>query len=123
MRLKRLSVLVLSTVLLVSGCSKIDPDSIPNGTISDSSSEISDPMKQPTDPSSETPPATSYGFNFGTKDIDYSDEKLTLSPMLMGGETPTKVGFMVFIDGIPQKYCSEISPEYSYISDFDVEEN
>lgn len=123
MKFKRLSVLLLSTVLLVSGCSKTVPDNIPNGTTSNGSSEISDPMKQPTGSSSEIPPATSYGFNFGNEDIDYKDGKLTLSPMLMGGETPTKVGFMVFVDGIPQKYCSEISPEYSYISSFDVEEN
>ncbi len=123
MKFKRLSILVLSTVLLVSGCSKTNPDSIPKGTTSDIGSEISDPMKQPTDQSSEAPPATSYGFNFGTKDIDYEDGKLVLSPMLMGGETPTKVGFMVFIDGIPQKYCSESTSEYSYINDFEVEEN
>ena len=80
-------------------------------------------MKQPTDSSSEIPPATSYGFNFGTKDIDYGSEELVLSPMLMGGDTPTRVGFMVFVDGIPQKYCSENSSEYSYISGFDIEEN
>lgn len=123
MKFKRLSVLLLSTILLVSGCSKTDPDSIPSGTTSNSNSEISDPMKQPTDQSSEAPPATSYGFNFGTEDIDYSDGQLTLSPMLIGGETPTRVGFMVFIDGIPQKYCSESSSEYSYISSFDVDEN
>ena len=123
MKFKRLSVLLLSTVLLVSGCSKTDPDSIPNGKTSNSSSEISDPMKQPTGSSSEIPPATSYGFNFGTKDIDYGSDKLILSPMLIGGDTPTRVGFMVFIDGIPQKYCSESSSEYSYISSFDVEEN
>lgn len=123
MKFKRLSALLLSTVLLVSGCSKAESDSIPSGTSSNNSSEISDPMKQPTDSSSEIPPATSYGFNFGTKDIDYGSEELILSPMLMGGDAPTRVGFMVFIDGIPQKYCSENSTEYSYISGFDVEEN
>lgn len=123
MKFKRLSALLLSTVLLVSGCSKAEPDSIPSGTTSNISSEISDPMKQPTDSSSEIPPATSYGFNFGTKDIDYGSEELVLSPMLMGGDTPTRVGFMVFVDGIPQKYCSENSSEYSYISGFDIEEN
>lgn len=123
MKFKRLSALLLSTVLLVSGCSKAEPDSIPSGTTSNISSEISDPMKQPTDSSSEIPPATSYGFNFGTKDIDYGSEELILSPMLMGGDTPTRVGFMVFVDGIPQKYCSENSSEYSYISGFDIEEN
>ena len=123
MKFKRLSALLLSTVLLVSGCSKAEPDSIPSGTTSNISSEISDPMKQPTYSSSEIPPATSYGFNFGTKDIDYGSEELILSPMLMGGDTPTRVGFMVFIDGIPQKYCSENSSEYSYISGFDIEEN
>lgn len=123
MKFKRLSALLLSTVLLVSGCSKAEPDSIPSRTSSNNSSEISDPMKQPTGSSSEIPPAASYGFNFGTKDIDCGSEELILSPMLMGGDTPTRVGFMVFIDGIPQKYCSENSAEYSYISGFDVEEN
>ncbi len=123
MKFKRLSALLLCTVLLVSGCSKTEPDSIPSGTTSNISSEISDPMKQPTDSSSEIPPATSYGFNFGTKDIDYGSGELVLSPTLMGGDTPTRVGFMVFVDGIPQKYCSENSPEYSYISSFDIEEN
>ncbi len=122
MKFKRLSVLLLSAVLLVSGCSGTDPDSIPSST-APSGSEISDPMKQPADQSSVAPPATSYGFNFGTENIDHVDGKLVLSPMLIGGETPTRVGFMVFIDGIPQKYCSESSSEYSCISSFDVEEN
>lgn len=123
MKFKRISVVLLSTAILVSGCSKAEPDSIPSITTSNISSEISDPMKQPTDSSHEIPPATSYGFNFGTKDIDYGSGELVLSPTLMGGDTPTRVGFMVFIDGIPQKYCSENSPEYSYISSFDIEEN
>lgn len=100
MKFKPVFALLLPGVLLVSGCSKNDPESIPSMAASDSSSEISDPMKQPTASSPETMPATSYGFKFNESDIDYSGEQLVVTPKPMGGENPTKVGFVVFVDGI-----------------------
>lgn len=123
MKLKRLFAVLLAGVLLFSSCSKTDLNTIPNDASSNDSSDISDPMKQPTNTKIETPPATSYGYNFGEGDIDYSDGKMTLSPTLMGGETGTTVGFMVFIDGIPQMYTTETSSKPAYISNFNIEAN
>lgn len=123
MKLKQISVLLMASIVLISGCSNGNSSDIPSITSSENTvGEISDPMKT-SDTSQQASPSSSYGLSFGADDIDLSGNLLKISPTLKGGESPTNAGFTVFIDGIPQKYCSENSSEYSYISGFDIEEN
>jgi len=123
MKLKQISALLIASVILLSGCSSGNSSDIPSITQSENSAGgISDPMKTP-DTSQQASPSSSYGLSFGADDIDLSGNSLKIAPTLKGGENPTNAGFAVFIDGIPQKYRSENSSEYSYISGFDVEEN
>ncbi len=120
MKLKRVSIAFMAAVMLLSGCSKQDiPGETQSGNISNS--EISDPMRIPDVTDSEKFPSTSYGIQFTQDNVALSGNDLIVSPTLKGGISSTHVGIMVFVDGILQKYSTEISSEKQYMKPFDIE--
>ncbi len=121
MKINRVSIAIMAAVMLLSGCSKSEiPDSVQNSM--SSNFEISDPMQNSTDNSQgEKIPSTSYGVQFTEENVAISNDKLVVSPILIGDDSSTRVGVMVFIDGILQKYSAENSAEKQYMLIFNIE--
>jgi len=116
-----ISSLIIASLLLA-GCStnKI-PTEGSNYTVAD------DPMKTPFESQSNASESSSlttigsYGFDFSSEDISFSDDTLVLTPKLLGDETATDVGIMVLVDGIPQIYSTETSSEKFTLKEFKTE--
>lgn len=120
MKINRLLAGVAAGCILLSGCSKSHTE-ISNG---DSSiQEISDPMIIPDgdDSQPQTSLSMSYGIRFTREDVMLKDNKLIVSPKLMGDESPAHVGLMIFVDGVRQKYSTENSSDMQYMSGFDID--
>lgn len=121
MKIKQASLSLLAGVLLLSGCNTKD---IPDNIHSDISGnfEISDPMQESSDgQQGQQIPSLSYGVYFTEENVSISNDKLIVSPKLMGDDSSTRVGIMVFVDGILQTYSTENSPEKNIMSIFDIE--
>lgn len=121
--MKKISTVLLATILLLSGCSKQEP---PNelSNSSSSTSSITDPMKEPVDNSDtegEILYSTQYGVYFSNDSVSLSGNELIVSPVLSGGQSGTRVGIMVFVDGVIQKYQADDYSEEEYMSVFDIE--
>ena len=70
MKLKQISVLLMASIVLISGCSNGNSNAIPSITSSENTvGEISDPMKT-SDTSQQASPSSSYGLSFGA-DADF----------------------------------------------------
>lgn len=120
MQFKKKTIAILVGIVLLSGC---DYRNIPNVEQSDNaiSQEISDPMQEPTESSNTSTFSISYGYSFTEDRVAISENKLLVSPTLKGGDSPTRVGIMLFIDGVLQEYSVQGSSNKTSMSVFDIE--
>ena len=130
--MKKISIAFLAAILLLSGCSEQDlPNEIPERS-SDNSS-IADPMKEPADKSDKSDGSgtgdaederyisTSYMVSFGEDNVSLTENGLIVSPNIKGGGAGTRIGIMLFIDGVIQKYRADDSTEENYMSVYKIE--
>ncbi|MDE6731426.1 MAG: hypothetical protein K2J77_00930 [Oscillospiraceae bacterium] len=115
---------VFAAALLFSGCSGrgsvLDDQSGGSGdpgSPSPSFSSVADPMKVPSGNEGQKIPSLGYIFN---ADFSAEDGKLIFSPTLTGTGSDTRIGIMVFVDGILQKYSVDNSSENGYMSIFEI---
>ncbi len=109
---KTIAAILIAGTMLLSGCS----NNIPIEENS-SYSAVSDPMKEPTSSGGHKSRVIgSYGAGFSDEDVDFLGENLKLTPTLTGDDTPTTLGMMAFIDGIPRKFTENDSPEKKTLS-------
>lgn len=123
MKTKTNLISLLAVVMLLSGCNTSDiPENLQNST--SSNLEISDPMQNSSESSQgEEIPSMSYGVKFTEENIEISNGKLVAKPVLMGDDESTRVGIMVFVDGILQEYTMENSDEKNSMSIFEIAPN
>ncbi len=111
---KTIAALMIAGTMLLSGCSG---EKVPEKP--DSFFEASDPMKDTGGSQSNSTPKGSlgkrvigsYSHDFKSTDVDFSTDTLVLTPSVISDENPTTLGMMAFIDGIPQKFTENDSPE------------
>lgn len=115
---------IITAALLFSGCSGrenvLDNQSGGSGDPGNSVpgfSSVADPMKAPSKNDGQQIPSTGYAFNC---DFSTEDGKLIFSPTLTGTGSDTRIGIMVFVDGILQKYSVDNSSESKYMSIFEI---
>ncbi len=123
-KIKGISILIslVTAMGLISGCSDQE---IPNGNnsalIGDS---VVDPMKTPISSGTgtgEEPVSFAYSFSFGENYFKINNNELVLSPVLAGDSRGSvNVGLRVFVDGIPQYYTDDASPESTDMMRFDT---
>lgn len=115
---------VIAAALLFSGCSGresvLDNQSRGSGDLGNSApgfSSVADPMKVPSENEGQKIPSQGYIFY---ADFSAEDGKLIFSPTLTGTGSDTRIGIMVFVDGILQKYSVDNSSESKYMSIFKI---
>lgn len=115
---------VIAAALLFSGCasnnrrgSVLDNQSNYTGNSAPVFSSVADPMKVPSENSEQEIPSTGYMFK---ADFSAEDGKLIFSPTLSGLGSDTRIGIIVFVDGILQKYSVGNSSENKYLSIFEI---
>lgn len=122
-KIKGISILIslVTAMGLISGCSD---EEIPSGN--NSSSIIDDPMNTPISSGTGTgegkePISFAYSFSFGENYFKINNNELVLSPVLAGDSRGSvNVGLRVFVDGIPQYYTDDASPESTDMMRFDT---
>ncbi len=100
MYIKKFSITFLAGIILLSGCSKQEISSNISSDL-ESSSRITDTMKEPVNSDGEKIPSMSYGVNFTDENMSISNSEPVVSPKLMGGESNTHVGI--------EEHSSEVS--------------
>lgn len=115
---------VIAAALLFSGCSgresvldNRNKGSADSGNSAPGFSSVADPMKVPSENEGQDIPSQGYIFN---ADFSAEDGKLIFSPTLTGTGSDTRIGIMVLVDGILQKYSVENSSENGYMSIFEI---
>lgn len=115
---------VIAAALLFSGCSGrgsvLDDQSGGSGDSGNSApgfSSVADPMKVPSENEGQKIPSQGYIFK---ADFSAEDGKLIFSPTLIGTGSDTRIGIMVFVDGILQKYSVDDSSENGYMTIFEI---
>ncbi len=121
-KIKGISVLfaLVTAMGLISGCSDKE---IPSGN--NSASIIYDPMNTPISSTGtgegKEPVSFAYSFSFGEDYFKIKNNELVLSPVLAGGNRGSvNVGLRVFVDGMPQYYKGDSSPDSTDMMRFDT---
>lgn len=110
--------ILLASTLFCTGCSH---NEIPDGT--QSFSNVDDPLNAPVESGVSTTGTltiASYGTHFSENDVSFTDGILTITPTLMGGENGTSAGIVILVDGIPQEYSADGSPNKTTMSTFEI---
>ncbi len=125
-KIKDISILIalVTAMGLIPGCSD---EEIPSGNnsalIGDS---VDDPMKTPISSGTGTgegkePVSFAYSFSFGEDYFKINNNELVLSPVLTGDSRGSvNVGLRFFVDGMPQYYKGDSSPDSTDMMRFDT---
>lgn len=122
-----LAIGILCGVLLMTGCGKeISTDEFninSSENVVESSNELNSEINK-----QETIGTVSHGVNWSEQEKEYSivynGGKLDIPYEMNGSGICTSVGFLIYIDGIPQPYIlKDVDEEYKYMHIIEGEEN